>query len=246
MDLSGLAETLRAASLRCTAEGVDRSRRRFLKLTGVAAAGLSAWDLIAAARGLAAPLVITEKAEGVLLVDPSRCVACRRCELACTELNDGRSAPTLARVKVRRNIHFGPLGLYSRQDQLGDWGNGLIVADTCRQCAHPVPCANACPSDAIVANPPLNARVVDTDACVGCRMCQRACPWDMMAFDAESEKATKCHLCEGKPKCVEACPSEALRYVRWRDLTRSIPPRVAITAVIPPERVQACVDCHQK
>ncbi len=104
----------------------------------------------------------------------------------------------------------------------------------------------SCPSDAIVANPPLNARVVDTDACVGCRMCQRACPWDMMAFDEETEKATKCHLCEGKPKCVEACPSEALRYVRWRDLTRTTPPRMAITAVIPPERTQACVDCHQK
>ncbi len=225
MELSSLAETLRAAAVHCTGGEVDRSRRRFLKLTGVAAAGLSAWELVAAARGFADPLVITEKAEGVLLADPSRCVACRRCEIACTEFNDG---------------------LYARQDSLGDWGNGLIVPDTCRQCAHPVPCANVCPSDAIVANPPLNARVVDAEACVGCRMCQRGCPWDMMAFDAEAEKATKCHLCDGKPKCVEACPSEALRYVRWRDLTRSIPPRMAVTAVIPPEKAQACVDCHQK
>ena len=246
MELPSLAETLRAAAVRCTGEGVDRSRRRFLKLTGAAVAGLSAWELVAAAQGIAGPLIITEKAEGVLLADPSRCVACRRCELACTEFNDGWSAPTIARIKVRRNIAYGPLGLYTRQELLGDWGNGLIVPDACRQCAHPVPCANVCPSDAIVANPPLNARVVDTDACVGCRMCQRACPWEMMSFNEETEKATKCHLCEGKPKCVEACPSEALRYVRWRDLTRTTPPRMAITAVIPPERAQACVDCHQK
>lgn len=246
MALSGLADGLRAAALRCTGDGIDPSRRRFLKLTGATVAGLSAWDLLAAGAGFAGPLIITESAENVLLADPTRCVACRRCEIACTELNDGRSAPTLARIKVRRNINYGPLGLYTRQDVLGDFGNGLIIPDTCRQCAHPVPCANACPSDAISAVPPLNARVVDPDTCVGCRMCQRACPWEMMAFDAEAEKAAKCHLCEGKPKCVEACPSGALRYVRWRDLTGQVPPRVATAAVIPPEKAQACVDCHQK
>jgi Fe-S-cluster-containing dehydrogenase component len=246
MALSGLAESLRAATLRCTGERIDRSRREFLKLTGAAVAGLSAWDLVAATGVMAGPLIITEKAEGVLLADPSRCVGCRRCELACTEFNDGKSAPSVTRIHVRRNINYGPLGLYTRQELLGDWGNGLIVPDACRQCAHPVPCANVCPNDAIIANPPLNARVVDTDTCTGCRMCQRACPWEMMSFDAETEKATKCHLCDGKPKCVEACPSGALRYVRWRDLTRTGPPRVATSAVIPPEKVQACIDCHQK
>ena len=246
MALSGLTAALRSAAQACTGAEVDRSRRRFLKLTGAAVAGLSAWDLIEAARGFAGPLIITEKAEGVLMADPTRCVACRRCELACTEFNDGVSAPARSRVKVRRNINYGPLGLYTRQEVLGDWGTGLIIPDTCRQCPHPVPCANSCPVDAIVANAPLNARVVDPDTCVGCRMCQRACPWDMMAFDPETEKATKCHLCDGKPKCVEACPSGALRYVRWRDLTRIEPPRVATTAVIPPEKVQACIDCHQK
>ena len=93
MELPSLAETLRAAAVRCTGEGVDRSRRRFLKLTGAAVAGLSAWELVAAAQGIAGPLIITEKAEGVLLADPSRCVACRRCELACTEFNDGKVRP---------------------------------------------------------------------------------------------------------------------------------------------------------
>jgi Fe-S-cluster-containing dehydrogenase component len=246
MSLSSLAESLCAVSGRSPEESAGCSRRGFLQLAAAAVAGMSAWELVAAAPGFAGPLIITEPAEGLILVDPTRCVGCRRCEIACTEFNDGKSAPALARIKVRRNLNFGPLGLYTRQELLGDWGNGLIIADACRQCAHPVPCANACPNDAIVANPPLNARVVDPETCVGCRMCQRSCPWDMMAFDPETEKATKCHLCDGKPKCVEACPSNALRYVRWRDLTRAGAPRVAPTAVIPPEKAQACIDCHQK
>ena len=71
--------------------------------------------------------------------------------------------------------------------------------------------------------PPTNARVVDPKKCIGCKMCQRACPWEMMSFDSDTKKATKCFLCDGKPKCVEACPAEALIYVAWRDLTDKIP-----------------------
>ena len=42
--------------------------------------------------GSAAPLIITEQAEGLVVADPTRCVGCRRCELACTEYNDGKAS----------------------------------------------------------------------------------------------------------------------------------------------------------
>jgi Fe-S-cluster-containing hydrogenase component 2 len=128
----------------------------------------------------------------------------------------------------------------------GNWGNGLIIQDSCKQCPHPVPCANVCPNDAIVVKPPTHARVVDGDKCIGCKMCQRACPWEMMSFDQDENKATKCFLCNGTPKCVEACPAEALQYVAWRDMTNHVPPRVVPTAVIPPEKAAACNECHKK
>ena len=56
-------------------------------------------------------------------------------------------------------------------------------------------------------------RMVDVAKCTGCKICLKACPWEMISFDPDTRKATKCHLCNGKPKCVEACPAESLSYV---------------------------------
>ena len=221
------------------------SRRQFLKVSGMAIVGITALSSLGISDEMAEAIIIMEQAEGIVIADPSRCVGCRRCELACTEFNDGKASPTISRIKINRNIQFGPMELYTGKYDQGNYGNGLIIQDTCKQCPHPVPCANACPNDAIVVKPPLNARVVDSDKCVGCKMCQRACPWEMMSFDEDTNKATKCFLCDGKPKCVEACPAEALYYVKWRDLSKSVTPRITPTSVISQEKVQACMSCHK-
>lgn len=223
------------------APGEPVSRRRVLKICGATVAWIASWDCLRMAHSLGAPLIITEQATGLVVADPARCVGCRRCELACTEYNDGKSSPETARIKVRRNLHFGPSGLYAEKGRDGDWGTGLIVQEFCKQCPHPVPCADACPNGAIKLKPPLNARVIDPAACTGCKLCLKACPWEMIAFDPETSKATKCFLCDGQPKCVEACPAEALRFVPWVDLTGRVPPR--ITPIL--NKSVACVDCHQ-
>ena len=184
---------------------------------------------------------------GMVIGNPARCVGCRRCELACTEYNEGKSQPSLARVNVRRNWGFGPRGV-----QLGYWrgegrfGNHRIIQDTCRQCGHPVPCQLACPYGAIEVVPPVNARVINQDKCQGCRTCQRACPWGMTTFDEEINKATKCHLCNGDPECVKACPSGALQYIPWEDRTKEIPARFIVPAYIetPADVKETCIQCH--
>lgn len=200
--------------------GASLSRRGFLMLSACAAASLTALGLCEAL-GANPPLVVLDNAQGVILADPSRCVGCQRCELACTEFNEGRAQPSLSRIKIDRAMNFGPEGPGAGPDMRGTWGNGLVVQGVCRHCPPPVPCATACPESAIQADPNTGARVVDAQKCVGCRQCQAACPWGMISFDEERQKASKCFLCHGKPKCVEACPAAALRFVPWRDLTHA-------------------------
>lgn len=219
------------------------SRRQFLKVSGVSIIGISTLGPVLAT-GATKPLIIMEKAQGIVVADPIKCVGCGRCELACTEFIDGKAAPTLSRIKVDRNLNFGPKDVFAFREGQGNWGNGMVVQDFCIQCPHPVPCADACPEDAIVVSPTGNVRVVDPTKCNGCKICLKACPWEMISFDPDSRKATKCFLCNGKPKCVEACPADSLSYVSWRDLTNKVPRRIATTAVIPPRKEMACQECH--
>jgi Fe-S-cluster-containing dehydrogenase component len=183
----------------------------------------------------------------VVVHDPSRCVGCRRCEVACTLSHDNKVQPSISRVKVSRNVNFGPSGPKAGfQQNPGLYGNLRVIGDTCLQCAHPTPCLLACPSAAIEVVPPVNARVINTAKCSGCQTCVKACPWGMTSYDAETKKATKCDLCGGDPQCVKVCPSGALTYVPWRDMSKDTPVRqvVAANISVPADVAASCVGCH--
>lgn len=227
------------------------SRRGFLKLgaaAGVSMAAVSAFGGMVKAAGFNAStsgLVILTNAKGMVLADPTRCAGCRRCELACTEFNEGKSQPSVARVQVGRNYNFGPQGVQGGfWAGTGQFGDLRIIQDTCKQCPHPVPCATACAQGAIVADPNTGARVVDASKCIGCGLCTGACPWEMIHVDPSTHKATKCFLCG---ECTSACPTGALKVVAWKDTTKSTPPRQAALKTIGAGSVKdACAPCHVK
>lgn len=197
-----------------------QSRRDFLKITGVGLAGAFA----AAALGCISvdtrdgrKLKAWRTSSGAIVHDANLCVGCRRCEAACTVRNDGKASAYISRVKVARNLNFGVAGVsasYALAD--GQQGNFHIVGETCRQCSHPA-CGDACPTGAISEDKKTGARVVNQKRCIGCGACQRACPWGIATVDPETEKSTKCFLCDGDPNCVKSCPTGALAFYPWEE-----------------------------
>ncbi len=165
-------------------------------------------------------------AAGLLISEQERCTGCRRCEALCTWANDGKVHPYISRVKVGRNYNFGPEGPTRHfAEEKGQYGNHAIVADTCKQCEDPVPCAEACPMGAIEAQEMTHTRVVNEDICIGCGMCSQACPWNVITVDPDDGKAKKCFLCDGQSVCAAMCPSGSLSIIPWKDVTAALPYR---------------------
>ncbi len=231
------------------------TRRQFLKGTGALGLGVTTFYLMGCgSSGSSAQdeprQVFVANALGMIVAEPTLCVGCRRCETSCVAYNQGIVQPSIANVKVSRNQQFGVAGVTANGFQRGDgdFGNFRSVQDTCRQCAHPVPCQLACPHGAIEVVAPVNARVVNVSKCIGCGICVSACPWDMLSLSgpvrASNTKSNKCTLCNGNPECVQACPSGALKYLPWSDRTKIVPPRQVASGAISPDIQGTCGKCH--
>lgn len=84
----------------------------------------------------------------------------------------------------------------------------------CVQCAD-APCSTICPTGALVQRPD---GIVDVagDACIGCRACLAACPYDALFINPDEGTAEKCNLCAHRldvglaPACAVACPTQAI------------------------------------
>jgi len=186
-------------------------RRGFLKTTIVAGtAVLAGDDLCALEKGN------PEEFVGIL-VDTTRCIGCRACEVACGEehdmlvpdvLNDG------ALEQHRTTSDKQWMVVNKHQTEKGE----VFVKRQCMHC-YQAACATACPTEAM--NQTVNGPVVwDGDKCIGCRYCMTSCPFDMPKFEYNewNPKIQKCTMCferleaGQKPACVKACPTDTLMF----------------------------------
>jgi Fe-S-cluster-containing dehydrogenase component/formate-dependent nitrite reductase membrane component NrfD len=84
----------------------------------------------------------------------------------------------------------------------------------CNHCADP-PCVDICPVSAMFKR---KDGIVDfdSDACIGCKACMQACPYDAIYIDPEHHTAAKCNYCAHRtevglePACVTVCPEQAI------------------------------------
>jgi formate dehydrogenase iron-sulfur subunit len=137
------------------------------------------------------------------LIDITKCIGCRACQVACKQWNDRegeqtefqwqigfQNPPTLS-AKTLTLITFHEL-----PDEKAPGGlHYLFTMRRCLHCLEPA-CASACPTTALERQPDGPVRY-NPDQCIGCRYCIWACPWGVPTaeWDSLAPKIQKCTHC---------------------------------------------------
>ncbi len=139
-----------------------------------------------------------------IMVDPSRCMACRSCEIACGINRDSVSKAVAG--AFREELRPTPRVVVQGNET-------LAIPMQCRHCEDAL-CLDTCPSGALYRAE--DGRVLfDDNRCVGCWMCVAVCPFGAIKPNSAGKVAIKCDACFGmeRPFCVDSCPTKALAYV---------------------------------
>jgi Fe-S-cluster-containing dehydrogenase component len=135
------------------------------------------------------------------VIDQTRCVGCHACTTAC---------------KSENQVPLSVTRTYVKSVDVGAWPQArrAFQVTRCNQCAD-APCVAACPTSAMFTRPD---GIVDFDksACIGCKACMAACPYDAIVINPADGCAEKCNFCAHRlevglePACVVVCPTQAI------------------------------------
>ena len=168
------------------------------------------------------------------LIDVSKCIGCKACQVACMEWNDTRDA-----IGTNHGVLDNPMDLTENswtvmryaevETERGlEW---LIRKDGCMHCSEPG-CLKACPAPGAVVQ--YSNGIVDfhEENCIGCGYCITGCPFNIPRLSKKDSKVYKCTLCSDRvavglePACVKTCPTGAIVFGTKEDMIRHAEERV--------------------
>ncbi len=168
-----------------------------------------------------------------MAIDLKRCFGCQTCAVACKTANN-----------LPKNVlynHVITQGAATTDTAIGEFPNCTMdfLPFQCQHCENPA-CLEVCPTGATIKDEETGIVSVDSELCIGCESCIKACPYEGVRtlidspeyyldvvvgeHDAPPHKAgsvEKCTFCKNlidrgeKPACMQLCPGRA-RY--WGDL----------------------------
>ncbi|MBV7336988.1 polysulfide reductase NrfD [Chloroflexi bacterium TSY] len=135
------------------------------------------------------------------IIDNRKCIGCHACSTACKSENE-------VPLSVNRT--------WVKYVETGEYPNSRrhFQVTRCNHCENP-PCTRICPVTAMYQRADGIVEF-DPEACIGCKACMQACPYDAIFIDPETNAASKCHYCSHRvdiglePACVVVCPEHAI------------------------------------
>jgi len=198
---------------------MEIKRRDFLKTV----AGGAALALAQPAMALAREKARLPDAAGILY-DATLCIGCKACMVGCRKANN-----LPVEMTGSQNLWDNPMDLSAKTfNIIKKYKNGTgqfkdreingfsFIKRHCMHCVDAA-CVSACPATAMTKDAKTGIVSYDKDACIGCRYCQVACPFNIPKFEWDNPfpKITKCQLCDHLlakdqlPGCCNVCPTGA-------------------------------------
>jgi len=175
-------------------------------------------------------------AKKAMLIDVSKCMACRACQVACKQWNQLPAEKT----------HFtgsyqNPPGLSGKtwtlisfiEPEEGEtrW---LFRKLQCLHCTK-ASCVLVCPTGAAKRRDD-GVVVIDQKACTGCKDCVESCPFNTPKYDPDTGTARKCNFCLDRvdnglePACAKACPTGAITFGEREEMLQLARKRQSVLA----------------
>ncbi|MCB1957301.1 MAG: formate dehydrogenase subunit beta [Rhodocyclaceae bacterium] len=178
-----------------------------------------------------------DSVEVAKLIDTTRCIGCKACQVACMEWNDirdevGSVNGTYNNPTDLTSSSWTVMRFFEKEDPNDRFNfEWLIRKDGCMHCADPG-CLKACPSPGAIVQYSNGIVDFNQENCIGCGYCVTGCPFNVPRISKSDSKAYKCTLCSDRvavglePACVKTCPTGAIMFGTKEQMTAQAETRV--------------------
>jgi len=166
-----------------------------------------------------------------ILIDTTRCTACRGCQVACKEWKNFPAVPT-----KQRGTHQNPPDLTQYNVKLVRFSEHVAAdgavhwnffPDACRHCLE-APCkSGASLEDSIIIDKETGAVIyTEKTAKEDFETIRSSCPYDIPRLDPKTKRIVKCDMCIDRvkanllPMCVKSCAMGAMNFGERSDMLK--------------------------